>query len=170
MSKVLSFLSLLALPALGLAVSPPSVGLPPTIPLSAASSSPSLYVQFTGGGLTSLQWNGTEMLASGAPIISWISLIQPDGSWSTGDTNCTTTVDVANRVLTQKFAWGSISYAYTTTQTQLFADVTIQNTSTTPVGMFIMQLAELKFPQTPTEYDGSDPMVAWNMGDRKSVV
>jgi hypothetical protein len=164
-SKVLSVLSLLALPALGLAGSTPSVGLPPTIPLSATSSAPSLYVQFTGGGLTSLEWNGTEMLASGAPMISWVSLIQPDGSWSTGDTNCTTTVDVANRILTQKFAWGSISYAYTTTQTQLFADVTIQNTSTTPVGMFIMQLAELKFPQTPTEYDGSDPMVAWNMGN-----
>jgi hypothetical protein len=162
--KPLSFLFLLALPALGFAGSPTSVGLPPTTPL-AAPSSPTASIQFTNAGLTSLQWNGTEMLASGTPSIGWIGLIQPDGSWATGDSNPKTTADVPNRVLTQSFAWGSIRYAYTSTETQVFADVTIQNTSATPMGEFIIQLAELKFPSTPSEYDGSDPMVAWNMGN-----
>jgi len=112
-----------------------------------------------------MKWNGTEMLGSGAPTIGWIGLIQPDGSWTTGDCNPTSTVDVAHRVLTQTYAWGTIRYAYTTTSTQLFADVTVTNTSSTPMGEFIMTLAEVQFPQTPTEYDGSDPMLGWNMGN-----
>jgi len=94
-----------------------------------------------------------------------VGLIQPDGTWTAGDTNPTTTADVANRVLTQKYAWGTVTYTYTTTQTQMFADVTIQNNSATPMGMFIMQLAEIQFPSTPSEYDGSTPMVGWNMGN-----
>jgi hypothetical protein len=140
------------------------IGLAPTIPPDGPAS-PTVSIQFTGAGLSSVQWGGTEMLATGTPSIGWIGLIQPDGSWTTGDSNPTTTTDVANSVLTQKFAWGSIRYAYTTTETQLFADVTVQNTSTTPIGEFIIQLLELKFPSTPSEYDGSDPMVAWNMGN-----
>jgi hypothetical protein len=31
--------------------------------------------------------------------------------------------------------------------------------------MFIMQLAAVQFPSTPSEYDGSTPMVGWNMGN-----
>jgi hypothetical protein len=162
--KALSFLLFAALPAAVFADSPPSVGLPPTIPL-APQSSQGVSTQFTSAGLTSMKWNGTEMLASGAPSIQWVGLIQPDGSWTTGDSNPVSTADVATQTLTQKFAWGTIKYAYSTTATQMFANVTIQNTSSTPVGMFIIQLAEVKFPSTPTEYDGSDPMVAWNMGN-----
>ena len=105
------------------------------------------------------------MLASGVPSISWIGLVQPDGTWATGDSNPTTTADVANNILTQTYAWGTITYAYTTTATQVFANVTIHNTSSTPVGEFIMQLAEIQFPKTPAEYDGSDPLMGWNMGN-----
>jgi hypothetical protein len=137
----------------------------PTPSTSSTSSGPSVSVQFTSAGLSSLQWNGVELLGSGAPSLSYVGLIQPDGTWTAGDTNPTTTADVANRVLTQKYAWGTVTYTYTTTQTQLFADVTIQNTSATPMGMFIMQLAEIQFPSTPSEYDGSTPMVGWNMGN-----
>jgi hypothetical protein len=162
--KALRFLPFLALPVLGFADSAPSVGLPPTVPPSLVNS-PAVSIQFTASGLASLKWNGTEMLAAGAPSINWIGLIQPDGSWTTGDNSPVTTANIADQTLTQKFAWGSITYTYTTTQTQLFANVTIQNTSTTPIGEFIMQLAEIQFPSTPTQYDGSDPMVAWNMGD-----
>lgn len=158
--KALSLLTLLALPALGAG---PSVGLPPTVP-PATPPTPAVSVQFNGSGLSSLQWNGAEMLATGAPSLPYVGLIQPDGSWTGGDTNPSTAVDAANRILTQTFAWGTVRYAYTTTQSQVFADVTIRNTSSTPVGMFIIQLLELKFPSTPSEFDGSDPMVAWNMG------
>ena len=169
--KVLSLLSLLAWPLAGLANTPASVGLPPTIPLSPAPANTgstgtgALAIQFTSAGLTSLKWNSTEMLATGAPTIGWVGLVQPDGSWTTGDMNPVSTADVANRILTQTFAWGTIKYAYTTTATQMFADVTVTNNSSTPIGMFIIQLAEIKFPKTPTEYDGSDPLLMWNMGD-----
>jgi hypothetical protein len=131
----------------------------------AAVTSGTVSMGFGSAGLDSLRWNGTEMLAAGAPAISWVGLVQPDGSWTTGDSNPVTTVDAGNQTLTQKFAWGSITYAYTATQTQMFANVTIQNGSTTPVGEFIMQLAEIEFPSTPKEYDGSDPMVGWGMGN-----
>lgn len=154
MAKALSFLSLLALPVLCFAGAP-----------SSASASSGVSIQFGSAGLTSLQWNGVEMLASGVPTIGWIGLIQPDGTWGTGDSTPTTTADITNCILTQKYAWGAMNYAYTTTDNQLFVDVTIANTSTTPVGMFILQLAEIQFPSTPSEYDGSDPMVAWNMGN-----
>jgi hypothetical protein len=162
--KALSLLFLLALPALGAAGPYPSLGLAPAIPHTATPPA-NLSVQFTGAGLTSVEWNGTEMLASGAPSVGYVGLVQPDGSWTAGDQNAVTTADVPNRILNQKFAWGDIRYAYTATPTQLFANVTIQNTSSTPVGMFIIQLAEVQFPATPSEYDGSDPMVAWNMGN-----
>ena len=104
------------------------------------------------------------MLAAGAPTIGWIGLIQPDGSWTSGDGSPVSSVDVPNQTLTQSFNWGWIKYVYTTTATQLFANVTIQNNSSTPMGEFIIQLLEAKFPRTPSEYDGSDPMLASNLG------
>jgi hypothetical protein len=162
--KVLASLVLLASPALAADHALPSVGLPPTMPLVTPQIT-GLTVNFTNAGLASVKWNGVEMLASGVPSIGYVGLIQPSGAWTGADPTCSTSTDVANRILTQKYSWGTIKYAYTNTASQLFADVTIQNTSTTPVGMFIVQLAEIKFPQTPTEYDGSDPMLAWNMGD-----
>jgi len=162
--KALSLLSLLAVPLLSVAGVFPTVGLAPTYPLTAPAPS-ALTVQFTDAGLTSVQWNGTEMLASGVPSVCYVGLIQSDGSWTGGDANPSVSADVPNRTLTQKFAWGTIRYIYTTTETQLFADVTIQNTSSTAIGMFILQLAEIKFPSTPSEYDGSTPMIGWNMGD-----
>jgi hypothetical protein len=140
------------------------VGLAPTMPVT-SSSGPSLSIQFGNTGLTSMNWNGTEMLSSGVPNIQYVGLNQPDGSWTSGDTSPTTTADVTDRILTQTYSWGTIRYAYTTTQTQLFVDVTVQNTSSTPVGMFMMQVAAIHFPSTPSQYDGSDPMMAWNMGN-----
>ena len=164
-SKALLLLPLLALPVLGLAKPAPALNTPPTFPAMPVQSGSGASIQFTSSGLSSLKWNGTEMLATGVPTLSWVGLIQPDGSWATGDSNPTSTADVANQTLTQKFAWGSITYAYTTTATQVFATVTVQNTSSTPMGEFIMQLAEIKFPSTPAEFDGSDPIMAWNMGN-----
>jgi hypothetical protein len=163
--KSLVLLSILGLPLLGFAATPQSVGVAPTVPATAPSS-PTLSIQFNNNGLTSLQWSGTEMLATGVPTLGYVGLIQPDGSWTGGSqTPSATTADVANRTLTQTYPWGTVKYAYTTTETQLFADVTIQNTSSTPVGMIIVQLLEMQFPSTPSEYDGSDPMVGWGMGN-----
>jgi len=152
------------LPAAGFADSAASINVAPTIP-PAFSAGPGVSIEFTSAGLSSLKWNGTEMLASGVPSLEWVSMIQPDGTWTQGDMNPASTADIANHVLTQKYAWGTITYTYTTTPAQMFADVTIRNTSSTPMGMFIMQLAQIKFPARPGEYDGSDPMVGWNMGD-----
>jgi hypothetical protein len=163
--KSLVLLSILGLPLLGFAATPQSVGVAPTVPATAPSS-PTLSIQFNNNGLTSLQWSGTEMLATGVPTLGYVGLIQPDGSWTGGSqTPSATAADVANRTLTQTYPWGTVKYAYTTTETQLFADVTIQNTSSTPVGMIIVQLLEMQFPSTPSEYDGSDPMVGWGMGN-----
>jgi len=165
--KALLFPVLLALPTVGFADSLPTVGLPPTIPLVTplvSTGTSGVSIQFTSAGLTSLKWNGTEMLATGMPTLGYVGLVHSDGSWTSGDGSPVSTADVPNQTLTQKLAWGTIRYVYSTTATQLFADVTIENTSSTAVGMFIVQLAEVKFPVTPTEYDGSDPMVAWGMG------
>jgi hypothetical protein len=165
-SKALSVLTFLALPALAFAQTIASIGLPPTVPGTVPTTPPPLSIQFTNAGLTSLQYNGTEMLASGAPSLGWVGLIQPDGSWTSGAiTPTSTTADTTSHILTQQYAWGSVTYVYTTTPTALFDDVTIRNTSATPMGMFIMQLAEIHFPSTPAEFDGSDPMLAWNMGN-----
>jgi hypothetical protein len=163
--KSLRYLPVFLLSALATADASPSVGLAPTVP-AISSTTPTVSIQFTNTGLTSVQWNDTQMLASGSPGVSYIGLIQPNGSWTSANCNPTSTsADVPNRILTQTYTWGSIRYAYTTTETQLFADVTIQNTTSTPIGMFLMQLLEIKFPQTPSQYDGSDPMVGWGMGN-----
>ena len=162
--RFLLLLSIFGFPLLGVAGGPSSVGVAPTIPANAPAS-PAVSIHFGSAGLSSLQWNGTEMLASGVPTLGYVGLIQPDGSWTSGSQTPVTSADPANRVLTQTYPWGTVRYAYTATETQLFANVTIQNTSTTPVGMIIVQLAEIQFPTTPQEYDGSDPMVGWNMGN-----
>jgi len=162
--KPLVLLSFLGLPLLALAGTPPSVGLPPTVPATGPST-PTVSMQFNNNGLTSLMWSGTEMLATGVPSLGYVGLIQPDGSWTSGSQTPTTTADIPNHLLTQTYPWGTVKYAYSTTETQMFADVTIQNTSTTPVGMIIVQLLEMQFPSTPNEYDGSDPMVGWGMGN-----
>jgi hypothetical protein len=137
------------------------LGMPPS-----AQTTGTVTTQFTSVGLTSLKWNGTELLASGVPTIGWIGLTQPDGTSASAATSPTSsTADVANHILTQQFNWGSIRYTYSTSgSNQFFADVTVQNTTATPMNQFIIQLAQIKFPSTPTQYDGSDPMVAWNMG------
>ena len=138
-----------------------SVNYPPNFP---PVSSP-VSIQFGNTGLSSLQWNGTEMLAGGFPVVQWIGLVQPNGNWTSGDTDAATSVDIPDQVVCQKFKWGSILYFYSTTPTALYVSVTIQNASSTPIGDFGLQLAQLHFPGTPSEYDGSDPMMAWNLGN-----
>ncbi|HEX4086624.1 MAG TPA: hypothetical protein VHY22_17055 [Chthoniobacteraceae bacterium] len=163
MSKALSFLVLIALPAVVFGDPAPAVGPPPTVPTS--GTAPSLSVGFSASGLSSVKWNGSELIASGAPNIGWAGFVQADGSWVSGNMNATSTFDSTNHILTQKFAWGSARYVYTYNGTQLFVDTTITNTSSQEMASFVMQLVEIKFPQTPSEYDGSDPMVGWNMGN-----
>jgi len=158
--RPLLVLCLLALPALG---DPTALSTAPTVP-GGSSGTPSLSINFSSSGLTSVNWNGTEMLASGTPNLEYVGMIQPDGSWVGASMTCTTTANIPNQTLTQTYPWGTMTYVYTTTPTQLFCSVTIQNTSSTPMGMFMMQLLEIQFPQTPAEYDGVDPMMAWNMG------
>ena len=115
-------------------------------------------------GLSSLKWNGSELIARGMPQIPWVGLTQPDGSQIGGDTSPETSVDAGAKTITQKYQWGTVHYVYTNDASRFFVDVTIQNTSSTPVGMFIMEVLQLRFPARPAEYDGGTSMVGWNMG------
>ena len=159
--KSLACLLLALAPVLARADSP-TVGLAPTIPSAPTAGTLSMTVD--ADGLSSLQWNGTEFIARGMPYLPWVAFTQPDGSQTGGDTRAETTVDAAARSIAQKYQWGSIRYLYSMDANRLFVDVTIQNTSSTPVAMFIAEILQLRFPTQPAEYDGGTPMVAWNIG------
>ena len=143
--------------------SPSSVDTPPTLPLLTQPQD-QVSVKFDANGLSSLSWHGIEFFYKNTLWLNWVKMLQPDGSLADADLSSTTSVDAANRTVTQKFSWGLLRCAFSTNANFAFIDVTITNSSSTTLDQFCLTLAELKFPAQPAEFSSGNPMLASNIG------
>lgn len=140
-----------------------TIGEPPTMPVSAQPENDAA-LGFDESGLTSIKWRGTEFLNNNACRLTWVGMVQPGGSITGANVNGTTTVDIPSRTISVRYGWGELRCAYTAEANRVYIDVTLANSSATPVDMFILALPELKFPETPKEVAANKAMLGHNVG------
>ena len=154
---------LLAAPLLAFGELVASIGDPPSMPISAVPAN-DVAVDFDASGLSSIKWNNTEFLNSNVCRLTWVGMVQPDGSITGADMAGTTSVDIPSKTISVRYGWGEVRCAYTAAANRVLIDVTLANNSATPVDMFILALPELKFPATPAELTANIPMLGHNVG------
>jgi Bacterial Ig domain len=126
---------------------------------------PSAGVSFSAAGLSSLNYNSTEYLFSGAPQITQVLLQDAAGITAAGDlTVMATAVDSVHNQLTQTFRWGTARYAYTTSGNRITLTISITNTSASTITAIFLQPLALKLPSRPLEYDGTGDILFHNIG------
>ena len=128
-------------------------------PLPAAEESshvtpnPEDGLKFTRGakGLTSLKYNGEELLFKhfgGVSIFTGPKFRKARGTVSSTNEKAEVRDDID--AVTQTFSWGSIEARYFGGASRLTIRLVVKNTSSKDLQSLELQLAVLKFPETPT--------------------
>ena len=117
----------------------------------AAQAAPGANIKFDDKGLSSIQLNGAELLAEGAPHIAYLKQRAADGTLSGVNTgNAQSSFDVAAKELTQKFDWGQMTTDYQPSPQGLEIAVTVENSGALPLDKLNISLMKIQFPATPT--------------------
>jgi len=118
--------------------------------LAAAAADPALTVKIGAQGLTTLSWNGAELLQSGDFKVTGAFFRKADGTvYGAAVDNPKTSA--GTNLLGWQFPWGRIQAQYAAQATRLDLRVTVEiaDSADTLVALYL-QVAELKFPQPPT--------------------
>ena len=117
-------------------------------------------VAFNSSSISSIRYGGTEFLYSGD-----ISLSSVQFGSTPGSVYSYRSINQAQRTITDFYNWGQIEYDFIPRSSNLFIDIRITNQSFSTLTQFGMNLMTLRFPLAPSEYDGSTPILANNIGD-----
>src|SRR4051812_25949973 len=118
-------------------------------------------ITLNGNGLTDIRWRGTSFLGSGQSAMEHADFCVA-GVPQPGDTSAATTVDSVNSTITQRFSWGNVKTFYRPLGDVLTVTVQITNNGSAPLCQFIYRPFYLRFPQTPPELTGGNPLMAFN--------
>jgi len=152
--------------------------------LSARAAPPAVSIAFGAQGLSSLQVGGQELLwrnsadttggafDGGTFWVTSVALRDADGkdiSLPNGGPS-TVRVESGQGRVTRTFAWGRVSGIFAAHANTLHLTISITNTSpATTVQTIAIQPLWLRFPQTPKEYDGVNPMLTANLGNPSAI-
>ena len=118
----------------------------------------SVSISFNGTGLSSLQYNGSNLLAYGDFRMNQIEFLNADGSITIGNT--ASTVSVQGNRQTRTYDWGVLTLDYAAAGSQLSLTVGIQNKSAKTIQGIWFEPLGLKFPTSVKEYDGNTPLLS----------
>ena len=110
-------------------------------------------------GLSSLRYNGLELLGHGDFRVGSILMRDASGSTFYGNSNATVQMDSAQQALTFTYSWGSIRCNYSVVGNRLNLNIVTNNMSPYTIqGVFVEPLA-IQFPSAVQEYDGNTPLL-----------
>ena len=148
--------------------------------LPAPAAPPDVSITFGPAGLASVQAGGQELLwrnpadATGGAFDGgtfWVSDVTLRGAGGKdtlipGGGASRVFVDAARGRVTRTFVWGRVLGIFAVSANTLHLTVTVTNTSpSSTIQAIAVQPLWLKFPHTPKEYDGADPLLAANLGN-----
>ncbi len=122
--------------------------------------------EFSNDGLKSLQSNGFDFLGNGGFFIHDVFLRNPSGETRPGATDGDHTFNAQRQELDRTFPWGHIKVTYSTSHKRLLLSILTTNTSDSDTIQSVWyQPLTLKLPTKAKEYDGSIPLLAYNVGE-----
>ncbi len=133
---------------------------------SAAPAAPPVQAASGPGGLTTLQYQGVNLLADGTLSAQTITLQNADGTTTQGSTTPTaTTYDPAAHRLTQTYPWGTVACRYVPAGSRLNLAVSVTDTSPQTLQQLTLQLLAIRFPAMPKDWVPNYVYVGSNTGD-----
>jgi hypothetical protein len=111
-------------------------------------------------GLTSLKYNGTELLSYGDLRVNWVRF----NTGSYADLTAAVNADSGRQEVTRTYGWGSIKIGYSTSGNRLNLVVTTTNHSPYTIQGISCEPLALRLPQAPAEYDGNTPLLSPGIG------
>lgn len=131
---------------------------------SAAVQSP-VRIRFDAAGLTSVAFEGNELLQDGTFRVNNIQVRDDSGGTHPLSLSGTTRVDTDNSQVIHSYGWGDVAITYRALGNRLDLTMAVTNRSGTPIeGVFLEPLA-LRLPARPDEYDGNTPIIAYDSGE-----
>ncbi|HKD06970.1 MAG TPA: hypothetical protein VKB79_13790 [Bryobacteraceae bacterium] len=110
-------------------------------------------VTMGSSGLTSLAWNGQNMLYApmASPGVAQVFQTDPTGKTTGASTKPTaTSINSGANTITQTYPWGVVATQYRAAGTKLIISVTIQNNTPNTIGRYWMYPTGLQFPAIPS--------------------
>lgn len=120
----------------------------------ARAQTPSIQVMFNTKGISSLSYQGNQLLSNGAPKVKRVDLSNYESVMTPGSTMPSSTlVNSKLGQVTNKYTWGTVTSVYKTSGARLQMTVTITNTSSRVISGLLLQLLELKLPGGSKGFD-----------------
>ena len=117
-------------------------------------------------GLKSLKIRDVEFLENGEFRVEQVVLRRPDGQIYQGAKLGSSMVDPARDEVTKILPWGILKVNYAASGNRLALTMTVANTSNSETIQGLqLEPFILRFPNKVTEYDGTIPLLAHNVGD-----
>jgi len=133
----------------------------------ATVAAPRAEIKLDAAGITSLTYDGVEILFTGRPqfVVRRVEFAKPDGQVEKADVKAPgVTADAVAGKLTLKYAWGSVAcVAKTAAPNQVRLAVTVANDTAQPITAAEIQLLWFKFPQRPKGHP-FDQKDGWRLG------
>lgn len=142
---------------------PRIVGPSPTIPPQSGSFG-AVDLGFTETGLNSIRYGKDEFLSDGDFQMLWAGFTDAKGNTTGGDMSHTTSINVNAHTVTKSYSWGKVSAEYFSDANHVNIGVTITNDTSSTLDSLTFNLATLKFPKTPKQYDGNTILGGQNVG------
>lgn len=126
-------------------------------------------VSFNNSGLSTLSYSWTNVLAYGDLRVPKVVFRDQYGNLLNGSLNSTLQFNPSSYQLKRQFSWGVVSSTYVPRGSSLDLDLTITNTSPWTLQAFTVEPLGLHLPNKPSEYHGTNPMLATNIGEPSVV-
>ncbi len=125
-----------------------------------AETQPGLTIGFSGTGLRSINYGGTEFLANGDFRLNEVAFLNADSTVTDGSTASTVTVDANLQTQTRAYNWGSIVTSYSIVgSNQLRISVTVNNQTPNTIQRIWMEPLSVHFPSSPPEFGPGYPLI-----------
>jgi len=126
---------------------------------------PTVTIAVKPSGLQSLKCDKVEFLGNGEFRVEQVLLMKPGGETYPGSTHSTSEFDQQHQTVTKTFPWGKVKIGYASLKNILTLTIMTTNTSDTDTIQSVRYVPiDLRFPEKLKEYDGSDPLLAHNIG------
>src|SRR5262245_27415740 len=118
---------------------------------------PQVAIGFNEGGLSSIAFNGSELLESGALRVHRVTFQGDAAGSSSATTGESVSVNAPAGDVTNTYAWGSVTANYQARFNRIDLTVTVTNTSSRAIQAVMLEPLELRLPSKPAEYDNVTP-------------
>lgn len=128
------------------------------------ASAQNLVAVASDNGLSSLTFGGYQFLGNGDFRVNGVLMQRGDSPPFYADTSASVEMIRKQMFQIRRYSWGTVTVSYAASGNKLLMNICTTNTSdATIVGVYYEPLG-LKFPTAVKEYNGTDPLLADNIG------